>query len=662
MNTNSNQDSSARGTDINPPVFFTSVALILAVVLYGAVFTEHAGSLFASVQHWLVTNMGWLYMLAVAVFFVFVVALALSRFSQVKLGPDDSEPDYSYTSWFAMLFSAGMGIGLMFFSVAEPVTHFTNPPVGEGGTVEAAREAMQITFFHWGLHAWSIYIVIGLALAYFSFRHGLPLTLRSALFPIIGQRIYGPIGHAVDVFAILGTMFGVATSLGLGVMQVNAGLGYLFDVPLTVTVQVALIAGITFLAIVSVVAGLDAGIRRLSVLNLVLAIALLAFMLVAGPTVTLLTTLVQNIGAYFSGIVDSTFKLYAYEPTEWIGNWTLFYWAWWIAWSPFVGTFIARVSRGRTIREFVVGVLFVPAGFTFMWLTFFGNTALNIELGEAAGTISAAVQADMPTALFVLLEQMPWSALTSVVATVLVVTFFVTSSDSGSLVIDMIASGGAHEPPVWQRVFWATTEGVVAAVLLLAGGLGALQTASITSALPLVLILLVVIFGLYKGLHLEMAKHPSATRAPAMPAMRTVTIDWRRRLRMLLRHSTVPAVRHFLGETAAAAINTVAEEIRKTGVDVQVENGEGFARLSVHSDSEREFLYEVQLREYRMPSFAFPEWPTRPREQQRAYARAEVFLLDGPQHYDIMGYNRDELISDILAQYEKHVHFLHLEN
>ncbi|MDZ7735184.1 MAG: BCCT family transporter [Gammaproteobacteria bacterium] len=316
---------------INPPVFLISAGLIIAFSLYGSLFSAHAETLFATLQLFLTDTFGWLYMASVAVFLVFVITLAISSYGEIRLGPDDSEPDYSYLSWFAMLFSAGMGIGLMFFSVAEPVMHFLSPPVGQGGTVDAARDSMKITFFHWGIHAWAIYIVTGLALAYFSFRHGLPLTIRSALYPIIGERIHGPIGHAVDIFAVIGTMFGVATSLGLGVMQVNAGIDYLFDTGISTTIQIILIAVITLMATGSVVAGLDNGIRRISEINLVLALILLLFVLFAGPTVFLMNALFQNLGAYLSDLVDMTFKLYAYEPNNWISSWTLFYWGWWIS-------------------------------------------------------------------------------------------------------------------------------------------------------------------------------------------------------------------------------------------------------------------------------------------------------------------------------------------
>jgi choline/glycine/proline betaine transport protein len=513
------------GFRINPPVFFVSAALIVAFVAYGAAFTSRAGALFESLQSGIAAMAGWFYILAVAFFLVFVIFLLFSRFGRIRLGPDDSEPEFSYGSWFAMLFSAGMGIGLLFFSVAEPVLHYSDPPDGVGGTEAAVQTAMEITFFHWGVHAWAIYIVVGLSLAYFSFRHDLPLTIRSALYPMLGERIYGPIGNAVDIFAVLGTMFGVATSLGLGVMQVNAGLSHLFGVPEALRVQVLLIAGITLLATISVVTGLERGIRRLSELNIALAVLLVLFVFAFGPTVHLLNALAFNVGNYVDGLVENTFRTAAYADPDWLGSWTIFYWGWWIAWSPFVGMFIARISRGRTIREFIAGVLLVPVALTFVWLTVFGNTALYLERLGLGGDVVAAVEESIPTSLFVLLGHFPLATLTSLVATVVVITFFVTSSDSGSLVIDIITAGGDPDPPVPQRVFWAVTEGVVAAILLLAGGLEALQTAAITTALPFTVVMLFICWGLLKGLRAERleptgravpkrARHPLADPGP----------------------------------------------------------------------------------------------------------------------------------------------------
>lgn len=645
---------------LNKPVFFISAGLIIAVCLYGALFSEHASLVFSDLQSWLLTNLGWLYMGSVAGFFMLVIYLAFSRFAHLKLGADDSEPEYSYGSWFAMLFSAGMGIGLMFFGVSEPMTHFLEPPVGEGGTIDAARNAMQVTFFHWGLHAWAIYIIIGLALAYFSFRHDLPLTLRSALYPVIGDKIYGKWGNAVDIFAILGTMFGVATSLGLGVMQVNAGLNYLFGLPVSTLVQVALIAAITCAATISVVAGLDAGIRRLSELNLVLAFLLMVFVLVAGPTVMLLSSLIQNIGMYLSGLVDMTFRIYAYEPNEWIGNWTLFYWAWWISWSPFVGMFIARISRGRTIREFILGVLLVPSGFTFLWLTIFGNSGLWLEMHEAGAGLATAVQTNMPTAIFVLLDQLPLTGITSALATMLIVTFFVTSSDSGSLVIDIISSGGAENPPVWQRIFWAVSEGAVAATLLVAGGLAALQTAAISSALPLIIVMFLVCYGLMKALHAEPSVRGVRPIATSSVPVASGSKAWQSRLKAMLGRFKEGEAQAYLETTARQAMEEVLAQLTTQNIlHAGIEAEENLIRLTAGQGEEFDFLYEIKLREYSLPSVAFPELPTK--KSERNYWRAEVTLLEGAQQYDVAGYSKEELMSDILTQFENHLHLLHTD-
>ena len=645
---------------LNKPVFFISAGLIIAVCLYGALFSEHASLVFSDLQSWLLTNLGWLYMGSVAGFFMLVIYLAFSRFAHLRLGADDSEPEYSYGSWFAMLFSAGMGIGLMFFGVSEPMTHFLEPPVGEGGTIDAARNAMQVTFFHWGLHAWAIYIIIGLALAYFSFRHDLPLTLRSALYPVIGDKIYGKWGNAVDIFAILGTMFGVATSLGIGVMQVNAGLNYLFGLPVSIMVQVALIAAITCAATVSVVAGLDAGIRRLSELNLVLALLLMVFVLIAGPTVMLLSSLIQNIGMYLSGLVDMTFRIYAYEPNEWIGNWTLFYWAWWISWSPFVGMFIARISRGRTIREFILGVLLVPSGFTFLWLTIFGNSGLWLEMHEAGAGLATAVQTNMPTAIFVLLDQLPLTGITSALATMLIVTFFVTSSDSGSLVIDIISSGGAENPPVWQRIFWAVSEGAVAATLLVAGGLAALQTAAISSALPLIIVMFLVCYGLMKALHAEPSVRGVRPIATSSVPVAGGSKAWQSRLKAMLGRFKEGEAQAYLETTARQAMEEVLAQLTTQNIlHAGIEAEENLIRLTAGQGEEFDFLYEIKLREYSLPSVAFPELPTR--KSERNYWRAEVTLLEGAQQYDVAGYSKEELMSDILTQFENHLHLLHTD-
>lgn len=647
-------------TQINPPVFFGAAGFIVFFVLLAVAFPQAADSAFTAVQDWIVNTFGWFYMLAVAGFLVFVIGLAISPYGGIKLGPDHAEPDYGYVTWFSMLFSAGMGIGLLFFGVAEPIMHFTDPPTGEGGTVEAARQAMSLTFFHWGVHAWAIYAVVGMALAYFAFRHNLPLTIRSALYPLIGDRIHGPIGHTVDIFAVLGTMFGVATSLGLGVLQINSGLGELLGLPQAAWVQLALIGGITAMATISVVVGLDGGIRRLSQLNLILAVGLLVFMLVMGPTSDLLRALVQNTGQYLGDIVPRSFQLYAYEPNPWIGDWTLFYWGWWMAWSPFVGMFIARVSRGRTIREFVSGVLGVPAVFTFMWMTFFGNTAISLDMGAAAGAISAAVSDSVPTAVFVLFEQLPLTTLASGLATLLVMTFFVTSSDSGSLVIDIITSGGSPEPPTWQRVFWAITEGVVAAVLLLAGGLGALQTASIASALPFAFVLILICVGLLSGLRTDGIKRATWQTPNRVTAFAGGggALSWKQRLANLMAFPRREAVTAFMEATVRPALEQVAAELEGSR-DLPARLAESDRHLALHVDlgAEAEFVYAVWVTSHRKPGFAMAELRDR---ADAHYYIPEVHLAEGSQHYGILGYSAEQVIADVLSHYDRHMQFLHI--
>ncbi|RJE70747.1 choline transporter [Pseudoalteromonas sp. MSK9-3] len=644
---------------LNPPVFYCASGLIILLVIFTAFMPKTADTLFQSLQASIVHTASWFYVLTVAIILITVAYLGLSRFGNIKLGPDHSTPDYSHTTWFAMLFSAGMGIGLMFFGVAEPVMHFLSPPVAESGSVEAAREAMKITFFHWGLHAWAIYAIVALILAFFSYRHGLPLTLRSALYPLIGDKIYGPIGHAVDIFAVIGTVFGVATSLGYGVLQVNSGLNYLFDVPVGLTTQVVLIALVTGLAILSVTTGLDKGIRRLSELNMGLAVLMLLFVLILGPTIYLLQAFVQNVGAYTADIVRNTFNLFAYEKTEWLGGWTILYWGWWMSWAPFVGLFIARVSRGRTIREFAMGVLFIPTGFTLMWMTFFGNSAIDLIMNQGIASLGEAVSKDVAVSIFVFLEQFPLSGILSFVATLMVIIFFVTSSDSGSMVVDMLCSNGNNNTPLWQRIYWAGGEGVVAAVLLVAGGLGALQTMTIASALPFAVILLIATWGLIKALRVDAAKRESLQMnvAPVAPANGNTASSWQERLGNIVDFPNKPNVNKFINNAALAAINSVASELNQHNIETQVDQDEKLGRISllVLLGEELDFKYEVRRRSSDKPSYVDEDDD----DSEEKYYRAEVHLREGGQDYDVMGWSKEAVINDIVDQYHKHMHFLH---
>nr|WP_315526686.1 choline BCCT transporter BetT [uncultured Achromobacter sp.] len=644
---------------INKPVFFSAALFTLLLVGFAIAAPKTAQNLFEAVQGWILGNASWFYILVVAIILLSVTFLAVSRYGDIKLGPDHSEPDYRNFTWFAMLFSAGMGIGLMFFGVAEPVMHFMSPPVGEGGNAAAAREAMKITFFHWGLHAWAIYAVVALTLAFFSFRHGLPLTLRSALYPLIGNRIHGPIGHAVDIFAIIGTVLGVATSLGLGVAQMNSGLNHLFGVPVGVTTQIILIVITCGLATLSVASGLDKGIRILSEANMVLAVILLLFVLIVGPTVFLFQTFVQNTGAYLSDIVNKTFNLYAYDPSDWIGGWTLFYWGWWIAWSPFVGLFIARISRGRTIREFVCGVLLVPAGFTLFWMTVFGDTAIHFILVDGVKGFAETVEADSSLALFAFLEQLPWSNVISVFAIAMVAVFFVTSADSGALVVDLLASGGADRTPVWQRIFWSLSMGAVAIALLLADGLTALQTATIASALPFSVILLLSLWGLFKALRLDATKRGIRYQSLTLSRPARGGQSWERRLRNMVMMPRRAHVLRFISDVVRPALEDVADELRRQGyaVAVREDESEGGVTLEVSHGDHLDFWYAVRPEAFVRPSLTPEEAAD---EEERKYFRAEVHLREGGQDYDIMGWSRDAVIGDILDQYERHRHYLHM--
>ncbi len=489
--------------DIYAPVFWPAAGIIALFIAVTLIIGEPMENVFSNIQNGISDNFGWFFVVSVNVFLVFVLYLAFSKFGRIRLGGPRARPEFSLTEWFAMLFSAGMGIGILFWSVAEPIYHYISPPSGEAETIQAARLAMESTFLHWGLHAWGIYALVALALAFFAFNKKLPLAIRSVFYPLLGKRIHGPIGIIIDVLAVVATLFGLATSLGFGVQQVSAGLDHVFGMNDSVRLQVILIIVITLGATGSVVSGLDKGVKRLSTLNIYIAAIFLVFMLLLGPTLFILDTYVQNIGAYFQNLLASSFWTESYQQSDWQNTWTVFYWSWWISWSPFVGMFIARISKGRTIQEFVSGVLIVPTMLTFLWLSSFGGSALFLEMNNIGPSIADAVNENVATALYQLLEHFPISAITSVVAIILVTSFFVTSSDSGSLVVDAFTSGGKLDSPVGQRIFWAGTEGAVAAVLLIGGGLGALQTASIMTGLPFTIILIIMCFSLYRGLQKE---------------------------------------------------------------------------------------------------------------------------------------------------------------
>ena len=624
---------------MNPRVFWGASVIIALLLTLAVAAPGQSDRLFQTAQGWVIDTFGWFYIVSVAGFLLLVLSLALGPTGALRLGPDDSEPDFPYHSWLAMLFAAGMGIGLMYFAVAEPIQHYAMPPEAQPGTFDAAREAMVITFTHWGVHAWAIYALVGLSLAYFAHRKGLPLTLRSGLAPLLGKRIHGPIGDAVDVFAICGTLFGIATSLGLGVSQINSGLNYLTGLPNSPWTQVGLIVLIMAAATVSVLTGLDKGVRRLSELNLVLAVVLMLFVLAVGPTAFLLKALVQNFGLYLDQFFVRTFNLYAYEPRGWMANWTLFYWAWWIAWSPFVGMFIARISRGRTVREFVIGVLLVPTGLTFVWMTIFGNTAITLDMGVAAGAISDAVTTDLSTAIFRFFEELPGAAITSTLAVFLVAVFFITSADSGSLVIDTIASGGADDTPRWQRVYWCSLEGLAAALLLLAGGLGALQAATLVAALPFAVIMILLAAGLVRQMNADLAGRAIETQGAPLAEQ----------LKRILSPASRREIDRQIEQIGAPALETVRVGLIAEGLNADVTREGSEVSLAAGTGDGQAFHYRLSARERPRPAMTARDAP----EPRRAMEWRLSARSDGDaRQRDLTGFTREQIVADVL----EHLH------
>ncbi len=510
-----------RHFNLSLPVFVPAAAIVFVFVLSTFVARTEIESFFTDFQVSAYKNFGWMLILTVNLAFLAALWFALGKYGRVRIGGADAVPEFKKGTWLAMLFSAGMGIGLVFFGVAEPMIHFKQPPYPLDGQPDRAALAFQVSYLHYGVYPWAVYGIVGLGMAFFTFNRGLPLSIRSIFYPILGQRIYGVIGHTIDVVAVIATLVGLATSLGFGVQQIASGLAHLTPLESSVNFQVLLIAIITLFATISVVTGLKKGVKLLSELNIWLAIGLMLLVLIVGPTVKILDVFVQSTGNYLQNIISlGTWTEAFRRDGEWQHDWTVFYWAWWIAWSPFVGIFIARISKGRTVREFLLNVLIVPVLFTFFWFSVFGTSALELELAGISA-VGEAIEADLSTALFVMLEQYPLAIFTSVVGILLVTSFFVTSSDSGSLVVDMLTSGGALDAPVGQRIFWAITEGAVAAALLMGGGLKAMQSMSIAAGIPYAFLVLVMIFSIRKGLHAEWLALPE-TKKPMGPKLEKV--------------------------------------------------------------------------------------------------------------------------------------------
>jgi len=656
----------AEKTRINKVVFYGSALLVLAIALWAMIDRESASAVITTTVNWIGKNFGWYYTLIVVSVLVFVVGIAISKVGKTRLGPDHSRPTFNMFTWAAMLFAAGIGIDLMFFSVSEPVTQYLAPPAIEGSTVEAARQAMAWTLFHYGLLGWGLYALIGLALGYFAYRHNLPLSIRSALYPILGKRTEGWIGHTVDIAAMLGTIFGIATSLGIGVAQLNYGLNFMFGIPENRSWQIILIVIAVIMATVSVLTGVEKGIRRLSELNVVLCIALMLFVLITGSTAYLFDGIVNNIGDSIAMFPSMALDTFAYDrPDEWLNGWTLFFWAWWIAWAPFVGLFLARISRGRTIRQFVIAVLVIPFAFILLWISIFGNSAL--ELVRSGNTAFGEVAMNTPErAFYSLLEQMPFAPVTAAIATFTGLLFYVTSADSGALVMANFTSHlkdpqADGSKPV--RLFWSLATGLLTLGMLFVDGVPTLQGATVIMGLPFSFVLVLIMLGLFKSLRMETAladsyqnnMHKVLTSRMGSNSDRR---NWKQRMTRAMTYPGRRSTTRFLNETALPALQEVSEEftVRGAKVSLEIEQVEHLGLdsldLVVANGEERPFKYQIYPVQLQVPSFA------RVSSGKNDYFRVEVFSQEGSHGYDLMGLTKEQLICDVLDQYEAHLVFL----
>ncbi|MCZ7456852.1 choline BCCT transporter BetT [Streptomyces sp. WMMC940] len=665
-------DAAPGETRMKPVVFFGSSGLILAISIWAIVTPRGAQHVIGVVVDWISTGFGWYYFLAATLYLAFVVFIGASRYGNIKLGPKHSTPDFGLFAWGAMLFAAGIGIDLMFFAVSGPVSHYLAPPEGRGQTVEAARQAVVWTLFHYGITGWAMYALMGMALGYFAFRYRLPLAIRSALYPIIGRRIHGRIGDAVDLAAIIGTVFGISVSLGIGVVQLNFGLSFLFDVPEGLAAQIGLIVVAVIMATVSAAAGVDRGIRRLSELNVVLALVLLLYMLIVTGPVPLLNQLILNIGDYVSRFPSMTLNTFGYDPPkDWLNAWTLFFWAWWVAWAPFVGLFLARISRGRSLRQFVLATLVIPFVFTLTFLSVFGNSALqvirggNVRFGETA--------MEFPEQGFYgLLAQYPGAAFSAGLATVVGLLLYVTSADSGALVMGNLCSHlptAVSDSAPWLRIFWAGATGLLTLAMLLVGGVEALTSATIVMGLPFSFVMFLIMAGLYKALRLERMRDDALIATlPGSLSGRThrgplAERTWRQRIARAMAFPGPRSAARFMDEVCRPAFEKVAEELRtqgaRTTVTEETDEATGVPRLElrVRIGGKEGFVYGLEPLETLTPQFA-----TRSVSTHDTYLRFEVRLAEGNQGYDVMGYTEEQLIGDMLDQYERHFEFLRLHH
>ena len=648
-------------TSFNPLVIGATLFFVVLLVAMILIAPEQTQTLLNAAKSGIFANFSWFYVLAFSVFLGFLVILSVSSLGNIKLGNDEEEPEFGFLSWLAMLFAAGMGVGLMFFGVAEPLTHYLSD-ITTGSAEHKQQEALLHTLFHWGIHAWAVYGTIALALAYFGFRYKLPLALRSCFYPLLKERINGKLGDLIDIMALLATLFGIITTLGFGASQLGAGLhqlGWISEN--SFSLQIVVITVVMSLAIFSAISGVGKGVKILSEMNLTLAFCLLIFVLVAGPTLYLLSAFSDNIGTYLSNLVQLSFKTYVYEQehTGWFSGWTILYWAWWCSWAPFVGLFIARISKGRTIREFIFGVLVIPSMFGILWFTVFGNTAIWLNDGEAAGTLGQMISSP-ETLLFKFLDYLPLSGVTGLVSLVVISLFFITSADSGIYVLNNIASRDKSlAAPRWQAVMWGVLMSVVAIVLMQSGGLANLQAMTLLVALPFAMLMLLMCFSLWKGLNADKKYFDTKVN----PTSIFWTGDkWKERLEQMMNQTQEKDILRFLKHTVLPAMRELRQElIGKYDLSVQVntlfEQDEPAVELVIQKDSMRDFMYGVKSIGREVSEQLIND-DNLPHIQHSMTYEPYTYFFDGRVGYDVQYMDQDELIADMLKHYERYLSLL----
>ena len=656
------EDRTAR---INWSVLLISSAVILAFSIWAISMPDDARTTMKTVVDWIAKNLGWYYVLTMALVIGFVLWVALSKEGDVRLGPDHSRPQYKLGTWVAMLFAAGVGIDLLFFSVTGPVVQYLHPPSGDGGTSAAMQEAVVWTMFHYGIAGWAVYALLGMAMGYFSYRWGMPLSIRAALYPLLGKRVRGPFGDGISIIALVGTVFGVATSMGIGVVLLNVGFSQIFGLEQGLTLQIELVIGAVVLTIAATTSGVDRGIRWISELNLWSAVAMMVYILIAGQTAFLLNALVENIGQFIVTLPARMLQTFAYEPegSDWMGAWTLFFWAFWLAWGPFVGVFLARISRGRTLREFVIAAITVPVLCDFIIVSFFGNSALYEVLQGNTAFAELAVQSP-EQGWYALLGMFPGAMFLIGLATLSGLLFYLTSANSGAMVMSNFSASipdPSHDGPKWLRIFWAVLTAVLTVAMLLAGGVVTMEYATLIFALPVTIIAYLVMASFYKALRMERAERegkvlrkssiaPSGGHLPER--------SWKQRLEQLLTFPSRREVNQFLERTVRPALDEVAVEFRSQGYEVErgtVNNATGIEGplLVVSMDALRAFHYQVAIVEAPVPTFS-----GKMSRETDVYCRLEVFTQTGSGGYDLMGLTKQQVIDDVLERYEAHLAFL----